>query len=140
MDLGLTAKKNPPNDKEKLAGTDYKPTLKAQGEYAHKNSVAQASGISASQGVKLNVGGATQLTGTRISASDGKVDLGGSKVSSTDLNNRDYGIKAGLDLPQKTEENAPEVSFENGDLKVGPVTLSGHLDTQTLQAGIDEKG
>ena len=140
VDLGLTAKKNPPNDKEKLAGTDYKPTLKAQGEYAHKNSVAQASGISASQGVKLNVGGATQLTGARISASDGKVDLGGSKVSSTDLNNRDYGIKAGLDLPQKTEENAPKVSFENGDLKVGPVTLSGHLDTQTLQAGIDEKG
>lgn len=76
VDLGLTAKKNPPNDKEKLAGTDYKPTLKAQGEYAHKNSVAQASGISASQGVKLNVGGATQPSGARISVSDGKVDLG----------------------------------------------------------------
>ncbi|MFJ7315642.1 hemagglutinin repeat-containing protein [Pseudomonas sp. NPDC098747] len=140
VDLGLTAKKNPPSDKEKLAGTDYKPTLKTQGEYAHKDSVAQASGISASQGVNLNVGGATQLTGARISVSEGKVDLGGSKVSSSDLNNHDYGIKAGLDLPQKTEENAPKVSFENGDLKVGPVTLSGHLDTQTLHAGIDEKG
>jgi len=140
VDLGLTAKKNPPSDKEKLAGTDYKPTLKAQGEYAHKDSVAQASAISASQGVNLAVGGATQLTGARISATQGKVDLGGLKVSSTDLSNRDYGVKAGLDLPHKAEENAPKVSLENGTLKVGPVTLSGHLDTQTLQAGIDEKG
>ncbi|PYC15859.1 filamentous hemagglutinin [Pseudomonas jessenii] len=140
IDLGLTAKKNPPSDKEKLAGTDYKPTLKAQGEYAHKDSVAQASGINASQDVNLAVGGATQLSGARISAAQGKVDLGGSKVSSTDLSNRDYGVKAGLDLPHKAEENAPKVSLENGNLKVGPVTLSGHLDTQTLQAGIDEKG
>ncbi|TMU81542.1 filamentous hemagglutinin N-terminal domain-containing protein [Pseudomonas fluorescens] len=140
VDLGLTAKKNPPSDKEKLAGTDYKPTLKAQGEYAHKDSVAQASGISASQGLNLAVGGATQLTGAQISATQGKVDLGGSKVSSTDLSNRDYGVKATLDLPHKAEENAPKVSLENGNLKVGPVTLSGHLDTQTLQAGIDEKG
>ncbi|MEZ1324867.1 hemagglutinin repeat-containing protein [Pseudomonas fluorescens] len=140
VDLGLTAKKNPPSDKEKLAGTDYKPTLKAQGEYAHKDSVAQASGINASQGVSLAVGGATQLTGARISATQGKVELGGSNVSSTDLSNRDYGVKAGLDLPHKAEENAPKVSLENGNLKVGPVTLSGNLDTQTLQAGIDEKG
>ncbi|QAX84396.1 filamentous hemagglutinin [Pseudomonas sp. DTU12.3] len=140
IDLGLTAKKTPADDKGKLAGTDYKPTLKAQGEYAHKDSVAQASGISASQGVNLAVGGATQLTGARITSSEAKVDLGASKVSSSDLNNRDYGVKAGLDLPHKTEENASKVSLENGNLKIGPVTLSGHLDSQTLQAGIDEKG
>lgn len=140
VDLGLTAKKNPPSDKEKLAGTDYKPTLKAQGEYAHKDSVAQASAISGNQVVKLNVGGGTQLTGARISSTDGKVDLGASKVVGSDLVNRDYGVKAGLDLPQKTEENAPKVSFDNGNLKFGPVTLSGNLDSQTLQAGIDEKG
>ncbi|WP_445179017.1 hemagglutinin repeat-containing protein [Pseudomonas sp. McL0111] len=140
VDLGLTAKKNPPDDKKKLAGTDYKPTLKVDGEYTHKDSVAQASGISGSQGVNLNVGGTTQLTGARISSAAGKVDLGDSKVSSTDLTSRNYGVKAGLDLPQKTEENAPKISLENGNLKVGPVTLSGHLDSQTLQAGIDEKG
>ncbi|WP_339447647.1 hemagglutinin repeat-containing protein [Pseudomonas sp. EA_5y_Pfl2_R50] len=140
VDLGLTAKKNPPSDKEKLAGTDYKPTLKAQGEYAHKDSVKQASGIHGSHGVNIEVGGATQLTGAQITSSEAKVDLGGSAVSNTDLSNRDYGVKAGLDLPQKTEENAPKVSLENGNLKVGPITLSGHLDTQTLQAGIDEKG
>ncbi|WP_192561751.1 hemagglutinin repeat-containing protein [Pseudomonas gozinkensis] len=140
VDLGLTAKRTPADDKGKLAGTDYKPTLKVDGEYAHKDSVKQASGISGSQGVNLTVGGATQLTGARISATEGKVDLGGSKVSSSDLSNLDYGVKAGLDLPHKTEENAPKVSLENGNLKVGPVTLSGHLDSQSLQAGIDERG
>ncbi|UIN54672.1 hemagglutinin repeat-containing protein [Pseudomonas kribbensis] len=140
VDLGLSAKKTPADDKGKLAGTDYKPTLKVEGEYAHKDSIKQASGISGSQGVNLTVGGATQLTGARISATEGKVDLGDSKVSSTDLSNLDYGVKAGLDLPHKTEENAPKVSLENGNLKVGPVTLSGHLDSQPLQAGIDEKG
>ncbi|UDI91100.1 hemagglutinin repeat-containing protein [Pseudomonas sp. IAC-BECa141] len=140
VDLGLTAKKTPADDNGKLAGTDYKPTLKVEGEYAHKDSVKQASGISGSQGVNLTVGGATQLTGARISATEGKVDLGDSKVSSTDLSNLDYGVKAGLDLPHKTEENAPKVSLENGNLKVGPVTLSGHLDSQSLPAGIDEKG
>jgi hemolysin len=140
VDLGLTAKKNPPDDKQKLAGTDYKPTLKVDGEYTHKDSVAQASGISGSQGVNLDVGGATQLTGAWISSAEGKADLGGSKVNNTDLTSRNYGVKAGLDLPQKTDENAPKVSLENGNLKVGPVTLSGHLDSQTLQAGINEKG
>ena len=140
VDLGLTAKKTPADDKGKLAGTDYKPTLKVDGEYAHKDSVKQASGISGSQGVNLTVGGATQLTGARISATEGKVDLGGSKVSSSDLSNLDYGVKAGLELPHKTEENAPKVSLENGNLKVGPVTVSGHFDSQSLQAGIDEKG
>ncbi len=101
--------------------------------------MAQASGISGNQGVNLAVDGATQLTGARISSAEGKVDLGGSKVGSRDLVNREYGVKAGLDLPQKAEEKAPNVSFDNGNLKVGPVTLSGNLDSQTLQAGIDEK-
>ncbi len=140
VDLGLTGKKNPPSDKKELAGTDYKPTLTAQGEYAHKDSVGQASGISGQQGVNLNVGGATQLTGARVSAAGGRVHLGGSPVGKTDLDNRDYGVKAGLTLPHKAEENAPKVSVENGTLKAGPVTVSGHFDSQTLQAGIDERG
>ncbi|MCU7250364.1 hemagglutinin repeat-containing protein [Pseudomonas koreensis] len=140
VDLGITGKKKPADDKGQLAGTDYKPTLKAQGEYTRKDSVEQASGISGSQGVNLTVDGATRLVGARISSTAGQVDLGDSSVSSSDLSNRDAGFKAGLDMPQKTEENAPKVSFENGNLKVGPVTVSGHFDSQTLQAGIDERG
>jgi hemolysin len=148
VDLGLTGKKAAPADKDKVAdnskpgGTDYKPTLKLDAGYAHKDSVGQASGISGTQGVNLKVGGATQLTGARISSSDGRVDLGGSKVSTTDLSNRDYGIKAGLDLPEKaqTESSKPDVSAAGEhSVKLGPVALGGHYDSQSLQAGIDEK-
>jgi hemolysin len=139
VDLGLTAKKTPA-DKDKLAGTDYKPTLKAQGEYSRKDGVGQGSTIAGSNGVKLEVDGVTRLTGARISASGGPVDLGDSKVSSSDLNSRSDGFTAGVDLPHKSEGGVPPVSFANGNLSIGPVTVSGHSDSQTLQAGIDKKG
>lgn len=148
VDLGLTATKAKPAEKDKVAdnaklgGTDYKPTLKADGGYAHKDSVGQASGISGTQGVDLKVGGATQLTGARIASTEARVDLGGSKVSTTDLSNRDYGINAGLDLPEKpkAEGSKPEVSAAGEhSVKLGPVTIGGHYDSQSLQAGIDEK-
>ncbi|MHC8345083.1 hemagglutinin repeat-containing protein [Pseudomonas sp. RT6P73] len=148
VDLGLTGKKAAPADKDKVAdnkkldGTDYKPTLKLEGGYAHKDSVGQASGINGTQGVSLKVGGATQLTGARIAATEGRVDLGGSEVSTASVSNRDYGVNAGLDLPEKAEGDAgkPVVSTpDEHSVKLGPVTLGGHFDSQTLQAGIDEK-
>ncbi|MGF6109861.1 hemolysin [Pseudomonas frederiksbergensis] len=144
IDLGLTGKKAAPPEKENVAkgGTDYKPTLKIDGGYEHKDSVSQASGISGTQGVNLNVGGATQLTGARVASTEGRVDLGGSKVRSTDLSNRDYGVTAGLDLPEKpkAEGSTPEVSLVGEhSVKLGPVTIGGHYDSQSLQAGIDEK-
>ncbi|MDI2591038.1 hemagglutinin repeat-containing protein [Pseudomonas sp. 681] len=148
VDLGLTGKKAAPADKDKVAdnakpgGTDYKPTLKIDGGYSHKDSVGQASGISGTQGVNLKVDGSTQLTGARISATEGHVDLGGSKVGTRTVNNRDYGVTAGLDLPQKPQEEGakPAVSAAGEhSVKLGPVTVGGHYDSQALQAGIDEK-
>jgi hemolysin len=147
LDLGLTGKKAAPVDQDKLAenaglkGLDYKPTLKFDGAYAYKDSVGQASGISGSQGVNLQVGGNTQLTGARIVSAEGRVDLGDSRVSTTTLSHQDYSVKAGLVLPHKpaTEGGKPEVSFPGGDsIKVGPVTLGGRFDSQSLQSGIDE--
>ncbi|MCP2227794.1 UNVERIFIED_ORG: hemolysin [Pseudomonas silesiensis] len=148
VDLGLTGKKAAPADKDKVAentkpgGTDYKPTLKLDGGYAHKDSVGQASGISGSQGVNLKVGGATQLSGARIASTDGRVGLGGSKVTTATVSNRDYGVNAGLDLPEKAagEAGKPVVTTPGEhSIKLGPVTLGGHYDSQSLQAGIDEK-
>lgn len=143
VDLGVTGKKAAPADKDKVAGgMDYTPTLKLDGGYAHKDSVGQASGISGTQGVDLKVDGATQLTGARIVSAAGRVDLGGSKLSTTDLSNRDYGVTAGLDLPEKpkAEGSKPEVlPAGEHSVKLGPVTIGGHYDSQSLQAGIDEK-
>jgi len=144
VDLGVTGKKAAPVEKETVAkgGTDYKPTLKLEGGYTHQDSVGQASGISGTQGVNLSVGGTTQLTGARLASTEGQVNLGGSTAKTTDLTNRDYGVTAGLDLPEKpkAEGNKAEVSAAGEhSIKLGPVTLGGHYDSQSLQAGIDEK-
>jgi hemolysin len=58
------------------------------------------------------------------------------------VDNRDYGVNAGLDLPERAEGEAskPVVSTPGEhSVKLGPVTLGGHFDSQSLQAGIDEK-
>jgi hemolysin len=92
--------------------------------------------------VNLKVGGATQLSGARIASTDGRVGLGGSKVTTATVSNRDYGVNAGLDLPEKAEGEAgkPVVTTPGEhSIKLGPVTLGGHYDSQSLQAGIDEK-
>ncbi|VVO88231.1 Hemolysin [Pseudomonas fluorescens] len=147
LDLGLTGKKAAPVDQDKLAanaglkGMDYKPTLKFDGAYAYKDSVGQASAISGSQGVNLKVGGTTQLTGARIASAEGRVGLGDSNVGTTTLSNLDYSVRGGLDLPQKpaTEGSKPEVSIPGErSIKVGPGTVGGRFDRQSLQSGIDE--
>lgn len=147
LDLGLTGQKATSVDQDKLAtntgvqGMDYKPTLKFDGNYAYKDSVSQASGISGTQGVNLKVGGTTQLTGARIASAEGRVDLGGSGVNTTTLSGLDYVVRGGLDLPQKpaTEGGKPEASIPGErSITVGPGTVGGRTDRQLLQAGIDE--
>ena len=147
LDLGLTGKKAAPADQDAqapntgLKGLDYKPTLKFDGTYAYKDSVGQASSISGTQGVNLQVGGSTQLTGARIASAEGRVDLGDSRVGTTTLSNLDYSVKGGLDLPQKpgAEGSKPEISIADGlGIKVGPGTLGGRFDRQSLTAGIDD--
>ena len=64
---------------DKSGNTSYTPTLYLDVSHVVKDSVTQASGIRASQGVNLQVKGDTQLTGARISAPNGKVELGGSR-------------------------------------------------------------
>ncbi|MEX5687651.1 hemagglutinin repeat-containing protein [Pseudomonas silesiensis] len=147
LDLGLTGKKATPVEQDKLAqnsgfkALDYKPTLKFDGAYAYKDSVGQASGISGTQGVNLNVGGTTQLTGARIASAEGRVGLGDSRAGTTTLSNLDYSVKGGFDLPQKpgTEGSKPEISIvDELGIKFGPGNLGGRFDRQTLQSGIDE--
>ncbi|HIH0212692.1 TPA: hypothetical protein ACYHG3_002780, partial [Staphylococcus aureus] len=50
------------------------------------------------QGVNLQVSGATHLTGARISAQAGTVELGGSEVKATTLAGSDYRVDVGLNV------------------------------------------
>ncbi len=135
---------------DKSGETSYTPTLDLDVSHTSKNSVGQASGISASQGVNLQVSGWTQLTGARIGSSEGSVNLGGSNVNSTALSGSDYRADVGLHLSKspvnlvtgakdgltKTPDAA---TAKDRKFNLGPLSVGGHYDTQVLQAGIDEK-
>lgn len=135
---------------DKSGKTSYTPTLYLDVSHTSKNSVTQASGISGSQGVDLRVGGETQLTGARISAKEGSVDLGGSRVTSTSLSGSDYRADVGLNLSKSAVNLATGAKDEltqtpdaatarDRKFNLGPLSAGGHYETQVVQAGIDEK-
>jgi hemolysin len=135
---------------DKSGNTSYTPTLNLNVSHQSKDSVAEASGISGSRGVNLQVSGETQLSGARISASEGKVDLGGSTVKTTALAGSDYRADVGLNLSKSPVNLAlgakdeltrkqDEATRNDQSFNLGPLRVGGHNDSQLLQAGIDQK-
>ncbi|MGE7956617.1 hemagglutinin repeat-containing protein [Pseudomonas sp. NPDC089530] len=135
---------------DKSGNTSYTPTLNLNVSRQSKDSVAQASGISGTQGVNLQVSGDTHLNGARISASEGQVDLGRSTVTSTALAGSDYRADVGLNLSKSPVNLAlgtkDELTRKQDDatrndqsFNLGPLRVGGHNDSQSLQAGIDQK-
>ncbi|MBC3256435.1 hemagglutinin repeat-containing protein [Pseudomonas paralactis] len=134
---------------DKSGNTSYTPTLYLDVSQVAKDSVAQASGIRASHGVNLLVKGDTQLTGARISAPNGKVELGGSKVTATTLAGSDYRADVGLNVSKSPVNLAlgakDELTQKHDDatrkdqaFNLGLLRAGGHSESQTLQAGIDQ--
>lgn len=128
----------------------YTPTVSVDVSHIAKDSVAEASGISGSQGIDLHVGGETQLTGSRLSAADGEVNLGGSTVTTTTVTGSDYRADVGLNvskspvnqiLATKDEltDERDAATLEDQAFNVGPLRVGGHTDSQELQAGIDQR-
>lgn len=135
---------------DKSGNTSYTPTLTLNVSHENRDNVAQASGISGTQGVNLRVSGETRLTGARIAASDGQVGLGGSKVTSTALAGSDYRADVGLNLSKSPVNLASaakdELTRKQDDatrqdqaFNLGPLRVGGHSDSQLLQAGIEQK-
>ncbi|MQA55901.1 hemagglutinin repeat-containing protein [Pseudomonas piscis] len=135
---------------DKSGNTSYTPTLNLNLSHQGKDSVQQASGISGRQGVNLSVSGETKLTGARIGASDGRVDLSGSRVTSTALAGSDYRVDVGVNLSKSPVNLAlgsgNELTRKQDDatqkdqvFNLGPLRVGGHSDSQLLQAGIDQK-
>jgi hemolysin len=134
---------------DKSGTTAYTPTLNLNVSHVAKDSVTQASGISGTQGVNLQVGGETRLTGARIGASEGKVDLGGSAVNATTLTGSDYRADVGLNVSKSPVNLAlgakDELTRKQDDatrkdqaINLGPLRVGGHSNSQELQAGIDQ--
>jgi len=134
---------------DKSGTTAYTPTLNLDVSHIAKDSVTKASGISGTQGVNLQVGGETRLTGARIGASEGKVDLGGSAVNATTLTGSDYRADVGLNVSKSPVNLAlgakDELTRKQDDatrkdqaINLGPLRVGGHSNSQELQAGIDQ--
>ncbi|HEJ0402825.1 TPA: hemagglutinin repeat-containing protein [Serratia marcescens] len=64
--------------------------LKVNADVVNNNAVGEQSAIAGKNGVALQVGGQTQLTGGEIRSQQGKVELGGSQVSQQDANGQRY--------------------------------------------------
>lgn len=101
LGLGLTGKPAEAKEGQPPAGLDYKPAFNAQGEYLRKASVKEASGVGDGQG------------GTLIGA---------------DVKPLNHELKVSLDQPTVPERGMPTVSLDGGKLKVGPVTVEGHIE------------
>ena len=136
---------------DKSGNTSYTPTLNLDVSHGVKDSVTQASGIRGAQGVDLEVAGDTLLTGARISAEHGKVELGGSKVTATTLAGSDYRADVGLNLSKspvnlalgakdELTQKQDDATRKDQAFNLGPLRVGGHSDKQELQAGIDQKG
>lgn len=64
--------------------------LKVNADVVNNNAVGEQSAITGKHGVALQVGGQTQLTGGEIRSQQGKVELGGGKVSQQDVSGQRY--------------------------------------------------
>lgn len=134
---------------DKSGNTSYTPTLNLDVSHVVKDSATQASGIR-TQGVNLQVSGETHLTGARISADQGTVDLGGSKVTATTLAGSDYRADVGLNLSKspvnlvlgakdELTQKQDDAIRKDQAFNLGPLRVGGHSDSQALQAGIDQQ-
>ena len=134
---------------DKSGNTNYTPTLNLDVSHVVKDSVAQASGIRGSQGVNLQVSGDTRLTGARISAEHGKVDLGGSKVTATTLAGSDYRADVGLNVSKspvnlalgakdELTQKQDDATRKDQAFNLGLLRAGRHSESQALQAGIDQ--
>ena len=85
----------------------------------------------------------------RISAPNGKVELGGSKVTATTLAGSDYRADVGLNVSKSPVNLAlgakDELTQKHDDatrndqaFNLGPLRAGGHSESQALQAGIDQ--
>ncbi|WP_252088680.1 hemagglutinin repeat-containing protein [Pseudomonas sp. MWU13-3659] len=106
-------------DKEgqEKAGFDYTPSFNAQGEFMRKATTKESSHIASERNLALEGKGVEQA-GTQIGA---------------EVKPLGYEVKATLDLPKLPEGGVPSVSLDNGKLKVGPVTVEGHVDGLTTK-------
>ncbi|PYB35240.1 hypothetical protein, partial [Serratia marcescens] len=106
--------------------------LKVNAEVVNNNAVGEQSAITGKHGVALQVGGQTQLTGGEIRSQQGKVELGGSKVSQQDVSGQRYQGGGRVDVAATVGGLAAGAAKQGVDGNVPFV--SGHASTKQADA------
>ncbi|MDD2047457.1 hemagglutinin repeat-containing protein [Pseudomonas putida] len=124
------------------------PALKLNIEHSQRKSVASQSLLNGRDGIALAVGGTTALSGARLQAVNGKVELGNGAVTQETLNGRDYrrevsvnASNAPVDLATGLIDAYRTAGTGNGENSVdlGLIRTSGHNHSSTLASSISAK-
>lgn len=106
--------------------------LKVNADVVNNNAVGEQSAITGKHGVALQVGGQTQLTGGEIRSQQGKVELGGGKVSQQDVSGQRYQGGGRVDAAATIGGLLGGAAKQSVDGNV-PIA-SGHASTQQADA------
>lgn len=140
--LDTLARKGGNTLKDKLLNAQDKGTeLKADVDVSVKrdNSVGAVTGIAGADGVTLQVGGKTQLTGATVSSANGKVDLGDSKVETADIATERYKGGGGVKL-NSTPSGILKQAVSDVTSGKAPLIRAEHENTPTVvKGGIQSK-
>ncbi|VVP75733.1 Hemolysin [Pseudomonas fluorescens] len=125
------------------------PTFSLDLSHRQNDSVASQSVLKGHEGIDLQVGGDTRLTGARLQSGAGSVELGGSAVSQQTLSGRDYrrdvaidASNAPVDLGTAVINGIKHSGASSGEnpLDLGLLKTSGHDRREQWKAGIQQKG
>ena len=133
-----------------VQGADPKlsPALKLNIEHSQRQRVASQSVLNGRDGIALAVGGTTALSGARLQAANGKVELGNGAVTQETLSGRDYrrevsinASNAPVDLVTGLIDAYRTAGTGNDDNSVdlGLIRTRGHNHSSTLASGISAK-
>lgn len=140
--LDTLARKGGNTLKDKLLNAQDKGTeLKADVDVSVKrdNSVGVVTGIAGADGVTLQVGGKTQLTGATVSSANGKVNLGDSKVETADIATERYKGGGGVKL-NSTPSGILKQAVSDVTSGKAPLIRAEHENTPTVvKGGIQSK-
>ncbi|ENL4829741.1 hemagglutinin repeat-containing protein [Salmonella enterica subsp. enterica serovar Teko] len=116
--------------------TDNEGQFEVNVDVMSNNAVGQQSAIAGKKGVVLQVGGQTQLTGGEVRSQQGKVELGGGKVSQQDISGQRYQAGGRVDVATTAVGLLDGAMKQSLDGKVP--FASGHFSAQKVdtKAGV----
>ncbi|MHC6227071.1 hemagglutinin repeat-containing protein [Pseudomonas sp. X10] len=124
------------------------PTFSLDLSRTQSDTVPHQSTLSGRDGIDLQVTGETRLTGAKLHAANGRIDLGGSPVTQETLNSRDYRRDVALDASNAPVDlttavvdaikNRDASSGENA-LDLGLLRTSGHDRSSQLASSLQQK-